>query len=103
TPIDLQPLPAEAAAAPGGRILVLDARHRRGYRETAAAMAAVLGAARRSVWVSNAYFAPGHQALRLLAQTARRGVDVRLLLPGKTDSPVVRHAGHGSFAYLLAH
>jgi len=102
-PLGLEPLPAELAEAPGARILVLDARHRRGYRETAAAMAAVLGAARRTVWVSNAYFAPGHQALRLLARTARRGVDVRLLLQGMSDSPLVRHAGHGSFAYLLRH
>jgi cardiolipin synthase len=101
--LGLEPLPAAEAEAPGARILVLDARHRRGYSETAAAMAALLGAARRSVWVSNAYFAPGHQAVRLLAQTARRGVDVRLLLQGKTDSPLVRHAGHGNFGYLLAH
>ena len=102
-PIGLEPLAAAAAEAPGARILVLDARHRRGYHETAAALAAVLGAARHRVWVSNAYFAPGHQAVRLLAETARRGVDVRLLLQGKTDSPIVRHAGHGNFAYLLAH
>ena len=100
--LELEPLPAAAAEAPGARILVLDARHRRGYRETAAAMAALLGAARRSVWVSNAYFAPGHQAIRLLCETARRGIDVRLLLQGKTDSAVVRHAGHGNFDRLLA-
>jgi len=99
--IGLEPLPAEAAEAPGARILVLDARHRRCYRETAAAMAAVFGAARRTVWVSNAYFAPGPQAIRLFAQTARRGVDVRLLLQGKSDSPLVRHAGHGNFSELL--
>jgi cardiolipin synthase len=29
-------------------------------------------------------------------------VDVRLLLPGVIDVPVVRHAGHGHFADLLA-
>jgi cardiolipin synthase len=28
-------------------------------------------------------------------------VDVRLLLPGKTDVPLVRHAGHGSYRELL--
>jgi cardiolipin synthase len=27
---------------------------------------------------------------------------VRLLLPGRTDAPIVRHAGHGSFRRLLA-
>jgi cardiolipin synthase len=28
-------------------------------------------------------------------------VDVRLLLPGRSDVPVVRHAGHGFFSGLL--
>jgi cardiolipin synthase len=29
-------------------------------------------------------------------------VDVRLLLPGRTDIPIVRHSGHGFFSSLLA-
>jgi cardiolipin synthase len=29
-------------------------------------------------------------------------VDVRLLLQGRTDTPFVRHAGHGNFSELLA-
>ena len=33
---------------------------------------------------------------------AHRGVDVRLLLPGQSDAPIVRHAGHGFYAELLA-
>jgi phosphatidylserine/phosphatidylglycerophosphate/cardiolipin synthase-like enzyme len=40
-------------------------------------------------------------ALPLLARAAARGVDVRLLLPGVSDVPLVRHAGHGIFRYLL--
>lgn len=101
SPLDLPPLDAEKAEAPGSRILVLDSRPKRGQAESAAAMAAIVGAARQSVWITNAYFAPGWAAVRILGQAARRGVDVRLLLPGLTDVPLVRHAGHGYFRRLL--
>jgi cardiolipin synthase len=97
----LEPLPASAAEAPGARILVLDTRPGRGQGEAAAVFAAIVGAARRSVYLTNAYFAPGHTAVRILGEAVARGVDVRLLLPGKTDVPLVRHAGHGYFGDLL--
>ena len=73
-----------------------------GHAEVAAALAALVGAARRRLWITNAYFAPGHRAMKILVDAARRGVDVRLLLPGTTDVPLVRHAGHGYYAELLA-
>ncbi len=101
SPLDLPTLDAAQAEAPGSRILVLDSRPKRGQAESAAALAAIVGAARRSVWITNAYFAPGWAGARILGQAARRGIDVRLLLPGMTDVPVVRHAGHGYFSRLL--
>lgn len=101
SPLDLPTLDAEKAEAPGSRILVLDSRPKRGAAESAAALAAVAGAARRSLWITNAYFAPGWAGVRILGQAAARGVDVRLLLPGMTDVPIVRHAGHGYFSRLL--
>jgi cardiolipin synthase len=101
-PFDLEPLPAAAAEAPGARILVLDSRPWRGHAESAAALAAIVGAARRSVWITNAYFAPGRTAVDVLGAAAARGVDVRLLLPGWTDVPLLRHAAHGYYADLLA-
>jgi cardiolipin synthase len=99
-PIDLPPL-AVAPDLPGARVLVLDARPMRGNREAAASLVAIAAAARERLWITNAYFAPGHTAIRVLAHAARRGVDVRLLLPGRSDVPIVRHAGHGYFADLL--
>jgi cardiolipin synthase len=99
--IQLPPLAAAGPEAPGARVLVLDAQPLRGNREAAAALVAIAAAARRRLWITNAYFAPGHTAVRVLAQAAGRGVDVRLLLPGRTDVPIVRHAGHGYFADLL--
>ena len=61
----------------------------------------VRGAERR-VWIASAYFAPSWKLRRALKRAARRGVDVRLLLPGPiTDHPAVRHAGRRFYGRLL--
>ncbi len=61
-----------------------------------------LRAARQRAWLSTAYFLPGWSVLRALRAAARRGVDVRLLLPGPlTDHPGVRQAGRRYYARLL--
>jgi cardiolipin synthase len=100
--LSLEPLSAAEAEGPVPRILVLDSRFRRGQAESAAALAALVGAARKYVWITNAYFAPGWAAVRILGSAARRGVDVRLLLPGRSDVPLARHAGHGYYSRLLS-
>jgi cardiolipin synthase len=91
--------PRDMAAGPS--VMLLDSFPGRGQTESVATLAAVIGAARQSVWITNAYFCPPLFALRILRDAVRRGVDVRLLLPGPTDVPLVRHAGHGFFGYLL--
>ncbi len=85
-----------------GEALVLDSRPFRGTGEIASSLAAMVAAARRRIWITNAYFAPRRRAVDLLGEAAARGVDVRLLLPGVSDVPLVRHAGHGYYAPLLA-
>ena len=104
TPFEIPPLappPEDAPPPPGVSLLVLDSIPGRGHEETASVIAATLAASRERFWITNAYFAPRRGALPLLAHAARRGVDVRLLLPGVSDVPIVRHAGHGSFRWLL--
>jgi cardiolipin synthase len=88
--------------APGGAaVLVLDSRPGRGYQETSSVLSAIVAAARDRVWITNAYFAPRARALERLGEAVRRGVDVRLILPGRSDVPLVRHAGHGYYPQLL--
>jgi cardiolipin synthase A/B len=99
SPLSLERLPVREAGDP--RVLVLDSRPRRGQREVASVFAAIVGAARSRLWVTMAYFAPRRRALAILGGAAGRGVDVRLLLPGKSDVPLVRHAGHGLYSGLL--
>ncbi len=57
--------------------------------------------AERNVHLTNAYFAPDPQFLEALQAAARRGVDVKLILPGSTDSWLAFHAGRSHYAALL--
>ena len=54
------------------------------------------------VWLATAYFVPAIKLRRVLRHAARRGVDVRVLVPGDhTDHPAVRHAGRRFYHRLL--
>ena len=99
-PLTLSPLASGAERDP--RILVLDSRPGRGQKELASVFASIVAASREKLWITVAYFAPRHRALRILGGAARRGVDVRLLLPGKSDIATVRHAGHAVYSGLLS-
>ncbi len=101
TPFDLGPEPAPPRDVAGARALVVDTRAGRGQREKVSVLAAVVGGARERLFVTNAYFAPGRGTVGALGAAAHRGVDVRLLLPGKSDVALLRHAGHGYYEHLL--
>ena len=58
--------------------------------------------AQQRLWIATAYFVPSRRLRRVLQQADRRGVDVRLLLPGAlTDHPAIRHAGRRFYSDLL--
>lgn len=44
-----------------------------------------IATAKKRVWITTAYFVPSRRLLRSLTQAAQNGVDVRILLPGKSD------------------
>jgi cardiolipin synthase A/B len=55
------------------------------------------------VWIATAYFWPSNRLRRALRRAGRRGIDVRLLLPGPhTDAPRARSAARLFYARLLA-
>lgn len=58
-------------------------------------------AAQRSVYFTMAYFAPGDDMVGALADAARRGVDVQLILPSQSDFSPVMHAGRAHYERLL--
>jgi len=55
-----------------------------------------------NVYITDAYFAPDHQMLHALERAARRGVDVRLLLPSHSDVAIVVSAERSHYRALLA-
>jgi cardiolipin synthase len=57
--------------------------------------------AEKSVMITAAYFAPTKQEMEALTAAARRGVDVRLLLPGRSDSPLSIAVAHARYSELL--
>ena len=61
-----------------------------------------IGNAEKQVYLTNAYFVPDPQLLKALIAAAGRGVDVRLILPGYSDSALVFHAGRSHYSSLLA-
>lgn len=60
-------------------------------------------AARERIFIASAYFAPDRQIRRALVEAARRGVDVRVVVPGPhVDIPPVRRASRFYYGELLA-
>jgi phosphatidylserine/phosphatidylglycerophosphate/cardiolipin synthase-like enzyme len=53
-------------------------------------------------WIMSAYFVPSRRFRKALRRAARRGVDVRLLVPGaRTDHPWVRQASRRFYGKML--
>lgn len=57
--------------------------------------------AESNVDITDAYFAPDSQMVDEMEAAARRGVDVRLLVPGTADEPLITHAARSHYASLL--
>ena len=62
-----------------------------------------LAAARKTLYITNSYFVPDDDFRRLVANAARRGVDVRILTTGKkTDVKTTWHASRARYDELLS-
>jgi cardiolipin synthase len=58
--------------------------------------------ARKSIHIQNAYFVPDQQIREALIAAAKRGVDVRVMVPGRhIDMPLVRMASQLHYGELL--
>ena len=65
-------------------------------------LALSIAGARKTLYVTNAYFAPDENFVALLIQAAHRGVDVRILVGGPhTDVRAARLAAHARYEALL--
>lgn len=58
--------------------------------------------AKKSIHLTSAYFVPDPQTVAALVDAAKRGVDVKIVLPSVSDSGLVFHAGHRYYDELLS-
>jgi cardiolipin synthase len=96
TTVELQP---DGAAAVG----LLFAAPTLGSTPAERFLAMSIAGAQKTLYITNAYFAPDKNFVKLIADAARRGVDVRLILAGKrTDIRVARLAARARYGLLLS-
>jgi cardiolipin synthase len=65
-------------------------------------MLAALSRGQRRIWLATPYFVPSEAARMALTSAALRGVDVRVLVPVRTDSALVSAAARSYFDELMA-
>lgn len=70
-------------------------------RLTFVAYVSAITFAEHSVHLTNAYFIPDDQILKAFTDAARRGVDVKLIVPSTTDSQLAIDAQRYSYSRLL--
>jgi cardiolipin synthase len=57
--------------------------------------------AQNSIHLTNSYFVPDRQTIKALRAAAKRGVDVKIVLPGISDELPVFYAGRSHYRHLL--
>lgn len=92
-----QPLAAGTMAA---AFVVRDnLRHRRDIED---AYLAAIAAAKKEIWIANAYFLPGMRFRHALREAAARGVAVNILLQGRVEYALLHYATQGLYRHLLS-
>jgi cardiolipin synthase len=92
------------AGPPAGECLVqvIDSGPDQAWAAVELYYAQAIALACERVWITNPYFVPSQLIESALTLAALRGVDVRILLPKKSDSRLVTLASHSYYAPLLA-
>jgi cardiolipin synthase len=107
---ELPPFVAEALAAPeprptarseGHRVQVVGEVGLGGRHAMGSSYLVAIYRADRRVWIKNSYFVPDRRVVRALRRAARRGVDVRVIVPGESDVPVTAWASRHVWGRLM--
>ena len=64
-------------------------------------MMVAMNEAKQSIHITSAYFVPDQQIVDSLVAAAKRGVDVKLVLPGVSDHDLIKYAGQAFYDQLL--
>jgi len=98
----LVPLPAPPSA-PAGNVYasVVSASGMRNFRSIRRSYSYAIDRARRYIYITNAYFLPDRFVYRRLIKAVKRGVDVRIIGPYKTDHPYIRWATWSIYPHMI--
>nr|MDA8078267.1 phospholipase D-like domain-containing protein [Nitrospiraceae bacterium] len=92
---DVQPV------AGGLPVIPIFASTARGRRRMRKLLYYSITSAQKSIYLTTAYFTPSRRMTQVLEEAVARGVDVKLLLPGKSDITAAFYAARAFFARLL--
>jgi cardiolipin synthase A/B len=90
--------------APAGDVRAQAIKMSHGDSSSLAAMLyfVAIESAQKSIHIQNAYFVPTRQIRQALIRASQRGVDVRIMVPGRhMDQPLVRRASRLHYGELL--
>ncbi|MGX4643535.1 cardiolipin synthase [Massilia sp. SYSU DXS3249] len=100
---ELPPLDYFPRLAPAGdKFVRVLATEPNSHSEIYKSLMVAINEAKKSVHITSAYFVPDQQIVDALVAAAKRGVDVKLVLPGVSDHGLVMHAGRAFYEPLLA-
>ncbi len=86
----------------GVTVQVIESAAQYGWSDLATVMAAIICLAQHQLRITTAYFVPDERFMGYLADAAKRGVDVQILVPGDhADKRIVQLAGEQNYASLL--
>jgi len=79
-----------APCADGDRMLALPSGPADRFETCLLAFSHLIHSARRRIWIASPYFVPDEGTIAALQLAALRGVDVRIMIPGVSDSRLVK-------------
>jgi cardiolipin synthase len=88
--------------AAGDKMIRVLAGNPQGDSDIYKSLVVAISEAKKSIHITSAYFVPDQQIVDALVAAAKRGVDVRLVLPGVSDHSMIRYAGQAFYDQLLA-
>ncbi|WP_430233437.1 phospholipase D-like domain-containing protein [Nitrosomonas communis] len=83
-------------------IRVIGSSPEKAYNPIYITLLSAINSAETQIFLTSAYFVPDPNLLSALKAAAKRRVDVRILLPGKTDSALVYYASRSYYDELLS-
>lgn len=98
---NLRALAPEAPPAGGTSVNIVGSSERKKRRPIRRSYLHAIKNARRYIYIANAYFVPDLGIRRALRNAARRGVDVRVMVPAKGDIPIVQLASESLYDRAL--